>query len=121
MDRREFLKKSLKLGVGAGAYLTTGAFNDLFASEKSDSSKAYDLVAIKGGSPVDMFKSGMKEMGGMSTIVKKGQSVVVKPNIGWAKTPEFAANTNPNSVSMPAHQKFMSLITLVITGKKVMS
>ena len=38
-------------------------------------------------------------MGGMKRFVKKGQKVVVKPNIGWDKTPEYAANTNPVLVS----------------------
>jgi uncharacterized protein (DUF362 family) len=30
--------------------------------------------------------------------VKKGQTVVIKPNIGWDKTPDLAANTNPELV-----------------------
>lgn len=38
-------------------------------------------------------------MGGMSRFIKKGNKVVVKPNIGWDKKPEFAANTNPELVA----------------------
>lgn len=34
-------------------------------------------------------------MGGMKTIVKPGNTVVVKPNIGWDRKPEYAANTHP--------------------------
>jgi uncharacterized protein (DUF362 family) len=31
----------------------------------------------------------------MSSFVSKGDVVIVKPNIGWDRTPEQAANTNP--------------------------
>jgi uncharacterized protein (DUF362 family) len=34
----------------------------------------------------------------MERFVKKGQTVVVKPNIGWNVSPERAANTNPRLV-----------------------
>lgn len=93
MDRREFLKKSLKYGLAAGAALTTSSFNKLFAA--ASESKPYDLVAIKGGTPEKMFAAGIAQLGGMGSFVKKGQTVLVKPNIGWACTPELAANTNP--------------------------
>lgn len=48
-----------------------------------------------GGEPVAMYKKAIQAMGGMSTFVKRGQKVVVKPNIGWDKKPELSANTNP--------------------------
>jgi uncharacterized protein (DUF362 family) len=35
----------------------------------------------------------------MDKFVKKGAVVVVKPNIGWDRTPEQAANTNPAVVA----------------------
>jgi uncharacterized protein (DUF362 family) len=34
-------------------------------------------------------------LGGMGAFVKPGQTVVVKPNIGWDRTPEQGANTHP--------------------------
>lgn len=46
-----------------------------------------------------MYKKGIAALGGMKAFVKKGQKVVVKPNIGWDKKPEFAANTNPQLVA----------------------
>ena len=55
----------------------------------------FDLVAVMGGEPVAMFRKAITEMGGMGRYVKKGQKVCVKPNIGWDKSPEMAANTNP--------------------------
>ncbi len=41
----------------------------------------------------------MEALGGIGKFVKKGQKVVVKPNIGWDVTPERAGNTNPKLVT----------------------
>ena len=54
-----------------------------------------DLVAVMGGEPEVMFRRAITELGGMDRFVKKGQKVVIKPNIGWDKTPEMGANTHP--------------------------
>jgi len=40
----------------------------------------------------------MAALGGMGKFVKKGQTVVVKPNIGWDTSPELGANTNPELI-----------------------
>ena len=50
-------------------------------------------------SPVDMFDAGIAALGGMKAFVKKGQTVVVKPNIAWDQPPEVPANTNPDLVA----------------------
>jgi len=57
-----------------------------------------DLVAVKGGQPDAMFDAAVNALGGMKKFVKKGQSVLVKPNIGWDVAPEYGANTNPRLV-----------------------
>lgn len=90
MKRRYFLK----------AIALTGAVASFKWSEGLEimlqSAKGYDLVAVLGGEPADMFKKAIAELGGMGRYVKKGQKVVVKPNIGWDRSPELAANTNPD-------------------------
>jgi len=96
MDRREFIKKSLTTGVITGSAITFSNFSHLFAYPyKSIFNKPFDLVAIKGGEPDVMFDKGIESLGGMKVFIKKGQTVVVKPNIGWDAIPERAANTNP--------------------------
>jgi uncharacterized protein (DUF362 family) len=45
-----------------------------------------------------MYRRAMQEMGGMQRFVRRGQGVVVKPNIGWDVSPDRAANTNPDLV-----------------------
>jgi uncharacterized protein (DUF362 family) len=93
MKRREFLKSSLGAGIAAGAALNFGPYEN--PRERYRDGISYDLVAIMGGSPSAMFDLGIQEMGGMGTLVKKGQKVLVKPNIGWDRTPEYAATTHP--------------------------
>ncbi len=94
MKRREFIKKSVSAGLFASA-VSGLALENVFAEGTENLAGNYDLVAIKGGEPAPMFDKAMAAMGGMEAFVKKGQSVVIKPNIGWDKAPEFAANTNP--------------------------
>ena len=93
MKRRDFLKTSVSAGLAAGAALSAGGYDKLWHSESL--SPGYDMVAIMGGKPDSMFDLGIQELGGIGTFVRKGQKVLVKPNIGWDRTPEYAANTNP--------------------------
>ncbi|MCL2101323.1 MAG: DUF362 domain-containing protein [Fibromonadales bacterium] len=94
MDRRNFLKS---LAVASAAFtLKVKGGMDVFAQTITDQMEVpVDLVAVMGGEPAAMFQKGIAEMGGMGRFVKPGQKVVVKPNIGWDKVPELAANTNP--------------------------
>ena len=95
MERRNFIKTAILGGVAGAVQLKS---NNLFAGEKMSVSASNDLVAVMGGEPGEMYKKGIAAMGGISKFVKKGQKVVVKPNIGWDKRPEFAANTNPELI-----------------------
>ncbi len=95
MKRREFLKTTVAAGI-AGA-----AFGPLLKASNKIRANATrpDLVAVLGGKPVEMFEAGIKELGGMASFVKSGQTVVVKPNMAWARTPEYAATTTPELVA----------------------
>jgi len=90
MQRRTFLK-----ALGAGLALGDST-NRLYAGETT--AGVPDLVAVKNGDPEVLFDRGIAALGGMERFVKKGQTVVVKPNIGWNVSPERAANTNPRLV-----------------------
>lgn len=96
MKRRDFLIKSIGAGVAVGTAASLGGMNRLLASPMAPD--GYDLTAIMGGEPEVMFDMGIKAMGGISQYVKKGQTVVIKPNVGWDVVPEKAANTNPKLV-----------------------
>lgn len=55
----------------------------------------YDIIAVQGEEPSKITRKAVDELGGMKQFVKKGDIVVVKPNIAWDRTPEQAGNTNP--------------------------
>ena len=98
MERRNFLKAAL-LGTVAGAMNFKS--EKLFGSGKVESYAVdNDLVAVMGGEPAEMYAKAIAAMGGISRFIKKGDKVVVKPNMGWDKKPEFAANTNPDLLTV---------------------
>ena len=97
MKRRDFLKTS----AVAGAALSLN-FDGLQAALSSNTvavEKAPDLVAVMGGEPAAMLDKALEALGGIGKFVKKGQKVVIKPNIGWDRAPEMAGNTNPELVA----------------------
>lgn len=95
MKRRNFISTTLKASLIAGAGFSSLNYANSLNSSLFPFSSDYDLAAIKGGEPDSMFDEAIKSLGGMNRFVKKGQTVVVKPNIGWDVSPERAGNTNP--------------------------
>ncbi len=94
MKRRDFIRTSAGAGIAAGAAISLGGYEKVLGAPVSSTEK-YDLVAVMGGNPDAMFDLGIQELGGMGTFVRKGQKVLIKPNIGWDVIPDLAANTNP--------------------------
>ncbi|MDR2885910.1 MAG: DUF362 domain-containing protein [Rikenellaceae bacterium] len=98
MKRREFLR-SLALLTGATVVDLGGVGSALAqTAPRGSAAKGTDLVAVMGGEPVVMLDRMLTEMGGIGKFVKKGDKVVVKPNIGWDRKPELAGDTNPELV-----------------------
>jgi uncharacterized protein (DUF362 family) len=95
MKRRDFIIKSAGVGLVGSIAPFIGGFNPLYAMPAAGPA---DLAAVMGGEAEDMFDKAIEALGGISRFVKKGQSVLVKPNIGWDASPERAANTNPKLV-----------------------
>ena len=91
MDRREFLKKCAVAGLATSVTGFIGK-SSIFAS---DNPNIYDIVAVRNGDPGTMFDLGIEALGGIKKFVKKGQTVVLKPNMSFASPPEKAATTNP--------------------------
>jgi uncharacterized protein (DUF362 family) len=57
-----------------------------------------DIAVIEGESPAAITEEAIKVLGGMKRFVSKGDRILVKPNIGWDRTPQQAACTNPQVV-----------------------
>lgn len=96
MDRRKFIAflSALTASYNLRFPLTVRAA-EATASAAIPSSGFSDLVAVMGSTPELMFDRALAAAGGIDRFVKAGQKVLVKPNIGWDKTPEEGANTSP--------------------------
>ena len=107
MNRRNFLKSFALVGAAATSIREVEAMTLLSQNFKANNPALnYDMVAILGGEPEVMFRKAIAELGGMKNFIKKGDKVAVKPNIGWDKTPELGANTNPKLVTEIIKQCF---------------
>jgi uncharacterized protein (DUF362 family) len=93
--RREFFRQVLRAAWGSFLMLSLGRFG---RPGSARASAGADLAAVKGRAD-EAARRAVELIGGMGRFVKKGQTVVVKPNIGWDRTPEQAANTNPEVVA----------------------
>jgi uncharacterized protein (DUF362 family) len=107
MDRRKFLAG---LAVGAAGLLVPKGQLSAFQAQKgakpaekpkTDKPKVekYEMAVVKGPDPTASTRKAIELIGGMGTFVSKGDVVLVKPNIGWDRTEEQAANTNPAVVA----------------------
>lgn len=85
MDRRTFLK-------GTAASLVAGSF----VVRQATAAVGNAQVSVAEGSDyAAITRRALNALGGMRSFVKRGDVVVVKPNMGWDRAPEFAANTHP--------------------------
>ncbi len=94
--RREFLKSGLALG----AAVSLGQWRRLAAAETTGPAGPARpvLVAVREGSRTAMLDQALSALGGLGAWVKPGQTVCLKPNIGWDAPPERGANTHPELV-----------------------
>ncbi len=88
MDRRDFIKD-----VAVGGLLLRLS-PGLFAQAQSRP----DMAIVTGESPAAITREAMAAMGGIGRFIAKGDKVMIKPNIGWDRTPELGAGTNPEVV-----------------------
>lgn len=88
MERREFIKK---MAVGG---LILNIPRGLFSGTQGNP----DLALIQGESPSKITREAVAALGGIRRFVSKGDVVIIKPNIGWDRSPEQAACTNPDVV-----------------------
>ena len=91
MTRRKFLKTTAA-GIALGL---AGRPSFSIAKEEVD-------LAVISGDPVTATKKALEALGGISRFVKKGQRVVLKPNMSFTRTPEFGATTHPQVVATVA-------------------
>ena len=98
MKRRKFVKTSL---AGIVAASTFSSLNLLYSQENIP-----DAVWVENGEPEQLLKSALKEIGGIQRFINKDDVVVIKPNIGWDRAPEYAANTNPDLIKAIVQESY---------------
>ncbi len=57
-----------------------------------------ELSVVHGTDVEPMVREALARLGGIGRFIAKGDRVVIKPNVGWDRQPEQAANTNPEVV-----------------------
>lgn len=96
MKRRDFLKLAAAAGFGT---VVPEELISLLAGP-AFAAAVPDLVVAQGNAaPGRILRAAIDGCGGMNKFVSRGDIVVVKPNIGWDRRPEMAANTNPEVVA----------------------
>ncbi len=101
ISRRQAIKSifyfsgSLALGIPG---LNAGSSATASQSKVQTPNKGF-LVQGEGQSPnysiPGLVKKVFEEAGGIAQFVSRGDHVVIKPNISWARIPDLAATTNP--------------------------
>jgi len=112
ISRRKFLLKTatacgLAAGAGVWGYVFYSDDPVRRGSEKiftfknyrvPDSASLPALVIVRGMDIQKMLTASFDKLGGISRFISPGDRVLIKPNVGWDRQPEQAANTNPELV-----------------------
>lgn len=109
IGRRDFIKRTLAGGAGlcAVSFLGCGKKPREGVSAPAPAPTALpapvatspNKIAVAGGSgPAANTRRAVELLGGMQNFVRRGDMVVVKPNIGWNRTPDRGATTHPEVV-----------------------
>lgn len=113
MTRREAMLQILRV-AGAGAGTAAAAFLLAEHSERPAAATASNakrdhrvegnaafpaMVVVQGDGPRALVRQAFADLGGVSRFIARNDVVVLKPNIAWDRTPEQAANTNPDVVA----------------------
>ena len=111
--RREAMIRLLRLGGVAGVTAGLGVWlNGRAGRPTAPSATAVrshfqvpadaalpEMAVVQGDDPARLARRAIQELGGMHRFVSRGDVVVIKPNAAWDRTPEQAANTNPEVVA----------------------
>ncbi len=96
MNRRTFLKRKLQ----ALAFVTANsclASSGLFLPTKALANTEAQISIVKGKASA-ATRAAIEAIGGISRFVKKGQRVVIKPNMSFAQGIDSATTTHPDVV-----------------------
>jgi uncharacterized protein (DUF362 family) len=121
MTRREAMLQLLRLGgaaagaAGVAAWLSEHSFRPVPAkaedarrdhriASNSQDAQWPAMTVVQNGEPRELVAKALENLGGIGRFVSRQDVVVLKPNIAWDRTPEQAANTNPDVVAEVVRQ-----------------
>jgi uncharacterized protein (DUF362 family) len=118
LTRREALLQLLRVGgvaagaAAAGVWLSEHSFRPVATQAEQarrDHRTTADpqfphLTVVQGGEPRALVQRALEDLGGIRRFVSRQDVVVLKPNIAWDRTPDQAANTNPDLVAEVVRQ-----------------
>jgi len=93
VSRRAFIR-----GAVAGVALHAAGRRAAAQGVEQGAVTESEIVVAKGDDPARMVRAAIDGYGGMGRFVKKGDVVLVKPNIAFDRRPEQAGCTNPQVV-----------------------
>lgn len=96
ISRREFIKHQAMTGL-----VLVGAANGLFLPGPVQASPVPDIGVATGGAEA-ATRAAVDLIGGMGGVVKKGDRVLIKPNMSFPRSPDEASNTHPGVVKAVA-------------------
>ncbi len=108
LTRRQFIERLFALGLSSSSLTAlnrvSAASGGLPAQVRplppTQSTDTAYLAVARGDDPAILARRAVEALGGMAKFVKKGQTVLIKPNICVAyHGPEYAATTNPQVVA----------------------
>lgn len=118
VTRRDAMLQLLRLGgvaagaAGVGVWLSEHSSRPVPAQAEQArrdhrmgaDPKLPQLTVVQDGAPRALVQRALEDLGGIRRFVNRQDVVVLKPNIAWDRTPEQAANTNPEVVAEMVRQ-----------------
>jgi uncharacterized protein (DUF362 family) len=118
LTRREALLQLLRVGgvavgtAGVAVWLSEHSFRPATTQAEqarrdhraTTAPNLPQMTVVQGGEPSALVQKSLENLGGIRRFISRQDVVVVKPNIAWDRTPEQAANTNPEVVAEVVRQ-----------------
>jgi uncharacterized protein (DUF362 family) len=111
LTRRQLLQVAATLGLSASAVAAGLALHGRDANggrppparlrdhRVPAAAGAVELAIARGPDAADNVRRAVEALGGMAAFVRPGDRVLIKPNVGWNRLPDQAANTQPEVVA----------------------
>jgi len=107
-DRRQVLLGLARTGLAAGGFgvlyhvlrerpRERSATPGIFDWRRTGGQRAGAIA--RGSDPAANVRRAVAALGGMERFAGRGETVLIKPNVGWDRVPEQAANTDPDVVA----------------------